>query len=174
MAIVTNNAHVSNAIRLLNKRNSMYLAIGRSNTAWSNENNPPAETATTTDITELVGMKKCETVSLARKLGANEVATGQVVEFEGEKWVLVNEVDAYEEGAYYLYIRTSLRGAELPLGTYRQVAIYTDVELQSGVTTNAVLPSEIANTGVMQFYANRSPMTRTSDILTVESWLVKL
>lgn len=174
MAIVTNQAHVANAIRLLKEREDMYLAIGKGITPWSNENNPPAEDASTTDISELIGMKKCETVSLARKVLQGEEPTGQVVDYEGERWLLVNEQDAYTENAHYLYIKATLRGAELPVGTYRQVGIYTGVEVKDGVTTTAVLPSELDSNGVLQFYANRSPMTRTNDILTIESWLVKL
>lgn len=174
MAIVTNNAHVENAIRFMKQKDNMYLAIGKGTTPWSNENNPPVEDPTTSQLSELIGMKKCDTVSLARKVNVGEEPTGQVVEYDGEKWLLVNEADAYTENAHYVYIKATLRGAELPIGTYRQAGIHTGVQLNDGVSTTAVLPSEIKSQGVLQFYANRSPLTRTNDILTVESWLVKL
>lgn len=173
MAIVTNSAHVDNALRFMNQKDSMYLSIGRSNTPWTVENTPPKEVPETTEITELTGMKKCDTVSLARKVRQDETPTGQVVEYEGEKWLLVNADQAHAEGANYVYIKATLKGAELPVGVYRQAGIQTGVKIRDGVTTTAVLPSEITDKGTLQFYANRPPMSRSVDILTIESWLVK-
>lgn len=173
MAIVTNSAHVDNALRFMKQKDNMYLAIGRSTTPWTVENTPPLEVPETTEIMELTGMKKCDTVSLARKVRQDEIPNGQVVEYEGEKWLLVGADQAQAEGANYVYIKATLRGSELPVGTYRQAGIHTDVQVNDGVTTTAVLPSEIKSKGTLQFYANRPPMSRNVDVLTIESWLVK-
>lgn len=172
MAIVTNNAHVANALRFYNERQSMYLGIARSTTPWSNESVPPAEDPSVTDLIELTGMRKC-TVSLARELGEGESTTKQTVDFRGKTWVLVNDTDAYTEGANFVYVSGAISGSELPLGAYRQAGIFTGVELNEGVTANAVLPNEISSRGILNFYVNRAPQTRTSDVKTIEAFMVK-
>lgn len=172
MATVTKNAHVENALRFYGERQNMYLGIARSTTPWSNENVPPEEDPSVNDLIELVGMRKCN-VSLARELGEGETTTKQTVEFKGKTWVLVNEGDAYTEGATYVYVSGAISGAELPLGTYRQAGIFTKVTVEDGVTASAVLPSQITSRGTLCFYVNRSPQVRTADVKTVESFMVK-
>ena len=174
MAIVTDRAHVASAIRLLGEKESTYVALGKGKTAWNDDKNPPAEVSSTTDISEVIGMKKCSTVSLCRRLGVNEETAREVITYKGAKWVVVPEDLAYAENAHFLYLRATIEGTEIPLGYYRQIGVYTGTLLKSSVTSTGVTPGDIQKKGTLQFYENRQPQNRTASVTTIESFMIEL
>lgn len=174
MAIVTDRAHVASAIRLLGEKEHTYVALGKGKTAWNDDKNPPAEVSSTTDISEVIGMKKCSTVSLCRRLGVNEETAREVITYKGAKWVVVPENLAYAENAHFLYLRATIEGTEIPLGYYRQIGVYTGTSLKHGVTSTGVAPGDINAKGTLQFYENRQPQNRTASVTTIESFMIEL
>ncbi|MCC9083618.1 hypothetical protein LOS22_14345 [Enterococcus faecium] len=57
MAIATNNSRVYASLQLKNKKDSMYLVIGKTS-PWTNEDAPPATDPNTSTLQEVVGYKK--------------------------------------------------------------------------------------------------------------------
>lgn len=173
MAIVTDTAHIDNAVHFYQRRDGVYLALARSNTPWSNEEVPPDEDKTATSLIETYGYKKCD-VNLARPLKEGEdVGVNRTVTFKGKTWVLVEESQAYAEGANYIYIKGEVMGDELPLQSYRQAGIHSGLTLNPNVTSLAVLPTEVNDAGKLLFYVNRKEQKRADDIRNIEAFMVK-
>ncbi|MNH41086.1 hypothetical protein D3C79_1025180 [compost metagenome] len=60
---------------------------------------------------------------------------------------------------------TTLVGDELPLTSYRQIGFYSELELETGVPTNqlVLLPSDVADPGLLEVVDNRKVTHRQSD-----------
>jgi len=173
MAIVTNNAHIASAIRLLHARPTMYLALGKTS-PWTDELNPPQETVDTGSLTELIGIKKVTDVQLCRFVESTEKPTGTTITYQGKTWEFITEANAYKNKTFYLYITTTVDGTDLPLGSYRQVGIITDPVLKAGVTTPSVPASSVTSQGTLHFYENRVAQSRTAEVTVKESFMIEL
>lgn len=171
MSVVTTNSNVESAIALAKKATTTYLALGKK-TAWANDEVPPTPSADATKLEEVIGYKKVSKVSLCRPKKQNETPTYPTVEYNNMTWVLIPENKAYEEKATFVYYEAEVLGTELPLGAYRQVGIHTGVTPNSEVSKTALLPTEISNTGILQFLDNRKPYTRTSEVTIRERFIV--
>lgn len=173
MAIATNNSRVYASLQLRAKEASTYLVIGKTS-AWTNEDAPPQADPNTTTLQEVVGYKKVTKMSLCRPFVEGETTTLPTVTYGAKKYVLVPDAQAYTQKAMMVYIEAEIVGEELPLGTYRQVGIHTDVTPKSGVTKKALLPTEVSSTGVLQFFENRKQQNRTADVTVREKFIVNM
>lgn len=173
MAIATNNSRVYAALQLKNKKDSMYLVIGKTS-AWTNESTPPETDPNTSSLQEVVGYKKVGKVSLCREYAESDGSKYPIINYGSQKFVLISDSDAYTEKAYMVYIETELSGTELPVGTFRQVGLHTDLVPKSGVTKEALLPNEVTNAGILQFFENRQQQNRTADVTIREKFIVTM
>ncbi|AGI11439.1 hypothetical protein QLX41_gp082 [Listeria phage LMTA-94] len=173
MAIATYNAHVYAALNLKSKIDTTFMAIGKT-TAWTDETNPPEPDPNATGLTEVIGYKKLKTMSLCRPQRTGETPTLPTVSYGNKTWVLVPDAQAYTEGAKWLYCEAEFVGDELPVGTYRQVGVFTDLAPKSGVTKPNLLPSEVANVGVLQFFENKQFQNRTPQVTARERFVAEL
>ncbi|AYJ76277.1 hypothetical protein BSP12_091 [Bacillus phage BSP12] len=176
MATSTLYSHIYDAIQLQSKWDNAYLVFGKTS-PWTDDDNPPKEDPNATAIQEIIGYKKVRQFSLARPLKEGEKPTDSpypVVTYNQQSWVLIPVDKAYEEEARWVYIETEIQPEEFELGEYRQVGIHVDLQPANGVAKQNLLPSEVANPGILRFYENRKRQNRTSSVYALEQFLVKL
>lgn len=173
MAIATNNSRVYASLQLKNKKDSMYLVIGKTS-PWTNEDAPPATDPNTSTLQEVVGYKKVSKASLCREYVADDENKYPVISYGTRKFTLIPDEDAYREKAWMVYIESEIVGDELPLGTFRQVGLHTDLVPKTGVDKDALLPSEVTNAGILQFFENRQQQNRTAEITVREKFIVTM
>lgn len=118
MAITTNGAHVSRALDFFNKDN-IYFAIGKS-TAWNEADTPIEPSITDEALQEIIGYKKVETMYMVVQDEVNGT-----ISYRDSKWSVVAPDQAMDRSSKWVYLDTTLRYDELPLGYYRQVGLYT-------------------------------------------------
>ncbi len=87
---------------------------------------------------------------------------------------MIPDEDAYREKAWMVYIESEIVGDELPLGTFRQVGLHTDLVPKTGVDKDALLPSEVTNAGILQFFENRQQQNRTAEITVREKFIITM
>ncbi|AUO79638.1 hypothetical protein BSP10_235 [Bacillus phage BSP10] len=176
MATSTLYSHIYDAIQLQSKWDNAYLVFGKTS-PWTDEDNPPQEDPNAAAIQEIVGYKKVRQFSLARPLEQGEQPTDTpypVVTYNQQQWVLIPVDKAYTEKARWVYIEAEIQPDDFALGEYRQVGIHVDLKPANGVTKQNLLPSEVADPGILRFYENRKRQTRTSSVYALEQFLVKL
>lgn len=176
MAITTLYSNIDAAISLQERMDSTYLVIGKK-TAWTDDDNPPAEVDTTTSLSEVIGYKKLKQLSLARPLAEGEdpeTLRFPVVTYGGKSWALIPKEEAYAESARWLYMEAELYPDDLPLGPYRQKGIHVGVVPHEGITKQSLLPSEVSNPGILKFYENKEPQYRAASVYVLEQFVIKL
>ncbi|AII28433.1 structural protein [Enterococcus phage EF24C] len=173
MAIATNNSRVYASLQLKNKQDSMYLAIGKT-TPWTNEDAPPAPDPTTTTLTEVIGYKKVARVSLCREYLPSDDSKYPVVSYGSRKFTLIPDEDGYKEQAWMVYVEAEITGDELPTGTFRQVGIHTDLVSKASSEKKALLPTDVTDAGILQFFENRQQQNRTSDVILKEKFIITM
>jgi len=159
-------------IQMLDIKNqhTLWIAVGRT-TAWTDEQNPPDEDLTTTDIDEIQGFKKADTVSLCVP-DANGT-----IEFNGQKYRLVDDADAYTEVARYLYISAALRYDQFPVVTFRQTAVYVDTVPAAGYEDNDILVpggGQVSDNGKLYYYYNHPPRYRDASGVDIIEVVIEL
>lgn len=161
MAIITTAGHVDNAIRFFNQSSNMWVGLGKSDSAWSNENVPDPEDSSTTKFTGLLGMRKATDISLAIKVPTGTTGSN-IISYGGETWQLVSASDAQSTGANYVYVSTTIGKDELTSGTYRQVGLFLNPTFKTGVTAVAVTGDNVVSQGTLEMYENRTPLNKTN------------
>lgn len=160
MAIKTERAKVSRALDFFHK--DIYIGIGKSS-AWVDDNNPPAPDPDAAGLEEPIGYRKADKKYLVipydnREVGPNDILIDYV---NGTQWLVIPEENALQEKARYVYIETTILPEDFPLGPYRQVGIFTNLVKQVGVGEKYnLLPSEVADPGILEVLDNRKPSTR--------------
>jgi len=156
-AVTTLISHVSRASDFYSKT-SLYFAIAHPD-PWSDENNPPEPNVTDTDLISIIGYKKVDT-----KYFVVPDSNGTISMIDGT-WSIVNQADIYSKGAKWLYLETTIMPADLPLGTYRQVGLYSSLILADGVSPSKynLLPSEVTYSGILEALDNRQQSNRQSN-----------
>lgn len=157
MAITTVGAHVSRALDFFAKQD-IYFAIGRT-TPWEDDNNPPSPNSDMTSIDEVIGYKKLEASHLVIPDDAGTIS------YRESNWKIVPKDDAYTQKAKWVYIETTIRYDELPLGFYRQIGVYTGLKLKSTTEAGqtALLPDQVEDPGILEIVDNRGPSNRLAD-----------
>jgi len=173
MAKSTLISHIADAIQLQSLVNSSYIAIGKSS-AWPDDSNPPLEDENITSISEIIGYKKVSQFSLARPLASGETTVYPVVTYSSQRYALVPVDKAYEQKARWLYAEASITIDDFPVNQYRQVGLYTGLVPVSGVTKQNLLPSEVANPGILRYFENNEPTYMTSSTTSTEQFLIKI
>jgi len=140
------------------KNNEVFwFAVGRTQTPWDDETNPPVESVDTVFLTEIGGLQRAQTVSLCYP------DPNGAIEFRGQRYSLVSDERAYDYDSRYLYCSTLLKFDEFPLVTFRQFGLYVGVVPISGDEDRSVLlPGQIADYGKLIGYVNHPPVIRTA------------
>jgi len=134
-----------------------WFLVARTQTPWTDENNPPSESINTSSLSEVGGYQKAETVSLCK-----EDPNGSI-EFQGQKYSLVTDANAYDEGARWIYASTVLKFDVFPVVTFRQFGITVDLIPTSGhENDNVLLPNQVSDPGKLLAYVNHPPIIRTA------------
>lgn len=167
MATATINAYVSAALDLVNST-GLYLALGRT-TPWENEQLPPVTEEGINQLEELVGFKRMSRVSICRPLLEGETTNLPTVEYKGNTWFLIDNANAYEEEAYYVYMEATVSETDLPPSEYRQVGVYTNVPWEA-----VTAPVEEGAKGTLYYYDNRERFNRTEDVTVTEKFILNL
>lgn len=173
MAVTTTKAHVNIALYLKSKISSTYLGIGGSK-PWDDEENPPAPDRSTVALTDPIGYKKVNLVSLCKRVPSDEDASHNTVNYRGEIWELVPDEEAHKKEATHIYFETKILGAELPAGEYRQVGIFTDLEPTEDLSKPVLMPEEVEDVGTLEFFENRQRQNRTKETNIVERFIISV
>lgn len=173
MAIITRTATIQAGLSYLNKGNTTYVAIGKK-TAWPNESAVPAENEDTRALQEVIGYKKVSNLSFCRELAAEETSSYPTVTYKGKSFILVPTDKAYQENVTGVYFEAQLNPEDFPLGTYRQVGVFQDLQPKSGVNKQALLPSEVQSAGNLILYANKQQLNRTEDSKVTERFVLTI
>lgn len=164
MAIATTLSHVSRALDFFNTA-SIYFAIGKS-TPWEdpenpeiNDDNPPEPNVDDSDLQEIIGFKRVESIYMVVPDDSGEII------YRDTRWKAIPADQAKAKGAKWVYIESTIRYDELPLGRYRQVGVYTNIKLKSGVSPSKfnLLPSEVEDHGLLEVIDNRTDSNRQID-----------
>lgn len=171
LPVTTIAGHTSRAISFY-ELNHIYFGIGKTS-AWDGETNDgftvplPSPSATTLD--ELVGMKLCSTKAIVYPDD-----DGTIV-YRTQTWRKVTPEDAIKLGAHWVYIEATIDYDELPAVSYREIGVFTRVQLNDGVASNksVLLPSDIKDTGILEVIDQRKVITRNEDSRDTFSMIIE-
>jgi len=140
------------------KNNEVFwFVVGRIQTPWDDERDPPVESTDTVFLTEICGLQRAQVVSLCYP------DPNGTIEFRGQRYSLVSDDRAYDYDSRYLYCSTLLKFDEFPLVTFRQFGVCVGVVPTSGNEYKSVLLSdEVAEWGKLIGYVNHSPIGRSA------------
>ena len=172
LPITTTAGHVSRAI-LFQQMPYIYFGLGKS-TPWEGETyadehdgknedgsdfSAPLPNVDTTELDELIGMKRCDVKALV--VPDDE---GTVV-YRDRTWRKISAEEAINLKAHWVYIEASVYYDELPARAYRQIGVFSMVKLKEGVAENksVLLPEDIENTGILEVLDQRKVVTRNED-----------
>lgn len=168
MPTATIQSYVENALRIREQFNETYLALGRTS-RWENENIPPVPDEHVTDLQELIGFKRMDTVSLCKPIQEGESTRYPTVNYRGTRWALIPDDKAHEQEAYHIYFSCRVAENDLPSGEYRQVGVYTNIKSDK----NILLPGDSDLQGrTLFFYDNRERFNRTDRVTVTETFVV--
>jgi len=135
----------------------IWFIVGRTQTPWEDEQNPPEESVDTVMLEEIGGAIKAQTVSLCYP------DPNGTIEFRGERYSLVDDANAYNYDSRYLYCSAMLKFDEFPVVTFRQYGVTVGLVPTSGNEGKSVLwPEEVADFGKLIGYVNHPPIIRTA------------
>lgn len=132
---------------------TFWVAIGRTDTEWTDEEDPPTVSPGTADLDEPLVYVKAQSVHLCViDLSAYDVQVA------GVGYRFVNDVDAYTESARFLYVAATLDAdAGMPAEAYRQKAVYSNLVPVAGHDSDAWLaPENVDDTGPIWVLANKT------------------
>ncbi|WP_099321085.1 hypothetical protein [Anaerococcus sp. Marseille-P3625] len=160
LPIITNTAHCSRALSLLEQGN-IFIGLGRTS-PWENENKdgfvPPEPNLDAENLDELVGMKKADRVSMVIPDESGEIEYAKI------KFKTLTKEEALKLKSRWVLIESTIYFDELPPVTYRQIGIFSRVTPKNGNENKRILlPEDIEDVGVLEVIANRKVTTRQSD-----------
>lgn len=173
LAVTTTRAHVNIALYLMDKINTTYLGIGKP-TEWDDDENPPVPNESINKLTETIGYKKIQKMSLCKHVENEESTEYPTVTYMGQVWALIPRELAYDEEATHVFFETRIQGGDFPPGPYRQVGIFTGLKPEDENNRNkpVLLPHEVKDRGTLEFYDNRPHQNRTADTTLIERFIV--
>ena len=160
LPIITNTAHCSRALSLLEQGN-IFVGIGRTS-PWENEMDegfvPPEPNLDAENLDELIGMKKADRVSMVMPDEFGDIEYAQI------KFKTLTKEEALRKKARWVLIESTIYFEELPPVAYRQVGIFSRVKPVNGKeNSNILFPKDIEDVGILEVIANRKITTRQSD-----------
>jgi hypothetical protein len=142
---------------------SKYILIGRTS-PWTNELIPPQPTGDETSLDELIGGKLVQAQWYVKMLTdpTNEEKTTGVY-YKGHYYFRTTDpAVAVTKGCTDVMLYVGLDRDELPLETFRQVGVQTQVQ-HSASTITADQFNSITEKGNLEIIENRKPQTRADD-----------
>jgi hypothetical protein len=134
-----------------------WFVVGRTQTPWNDESNPPVESVDTVSLTEIGGLQKAEVVSLCYPDPEG------AIEFRGQRYSLVSDDHAYDYDSRFLYCSTLLKFDTFPLVTFRQFGVQVGVVPRVGYEgSNVLTPDQVQDYGKLIGYVNHPPVIRTA------------
>lgn len=160
LPIITNTAHCSRALALLEQGN-IFIGIGRTS-PWEGENEegfvPPEPNMDAENLDELIGMKRADRVSMVMPDELGDIEYAQV------KFKTLTKDEALKLKSRWVLIESKIYFEELPPVSYRQIGIFSRVKPVNGKENSKVLlPRDIDDVGILEVLANRKVTTRQSD-----------
>lgn len=166
--VATYKSHVSRAWAFYQDTPNIMFAIGRT-TAWDNENNPPPPVLDKDELDEVIGYKRFGTMKFVIPDSEG------LITVDGVRWTEVT-VDpgipddtiykaALRENSRWVYVETILEPEDFTGQTYRQIGLYSRIELDEGVSESEeiYIPAQIEDHGILEVYQNRRPIYRQID-----------
>lgn len=170
LATTTLKASVSAALDLRDKSaGKAYIAIGRI-TPWDKETSPPQPDYKAEDIEEIIGFKKVDTIQLVAPINESNTIATNIVNFDGMRWEIIQDKDALEREAVYVYYSTTLDNSDFGNAEYRQVGLYLNTVPTENKTT--LLPEDVENNGDLYFVSNRVPQVLGDSIRVQENFVI--
>lgn len=156
-AVLTVQQRVLNALNTKNESN-LYLGIGRT-TVWDDENNPDVPSTLSTEITELIYIKK---ISVKRLVISD--SSDPDVTVSGNGYSYVDDADAYDQQAYRLYLSVQVDYDDIaPSDTdFRQIGVLLNPKDSGGsnLTDVEYLAASVSDQGELLYLDNRMVITR--------------
>lgn len=182
LPVTTTAGHVSRAI-LFQQLPSIYFGLGRTS-PWPGEIyalehdgmnedgkewSAPLPSVDTTELDELIGMKRVDTKTLVYPDD-----DGTVV-YRDRTWRKISADEAITLGAHWVYLEAQVFYDELPATAYRQIGIHSMVKLADGVPANKsiLLPDDIVNQGILEVLDQRKVVTRNEDSKDTFSMIIE-
>ena len=171
LPITTTAGHVSRAISFFELPN-VYFALGRTS-PWDGENeedfSAPLPSVETTELDELIGMKRVDVKSLVYPDDEGTVI------YRDQAWRKISAEEAIKLGAHWVYIEASILYDELPATAYRQIGVFSRVKLNEDMSSNPsiLLPEDISNVGVLEILDQRKVVTRNEDSRDTFSMIIE-
>ena len=193
LPIATTIGHVSRAVAFNNQ--TLYLGLGRTE-PWENENGddiiPPIPNVSSGKVThnadgtftidgfdDLIGMKR-----ITKQYLVYPDEDGDIV-YRNRTWSKCNTLqEAREHEAHYVYLETNINYDELPCVDYRCIGIFSSVQVHEGVTSDAIVPTDISDVdnpiygiddpGALEILDNRRVVTRADDSRDSFSMIIEL
>jgi len=159
MSIITKGAHINRALHFYNEP-SIYYCIGKS-TPWPDEENPPAPDPNVSQVDEIIGFKKVE----MKHLVVPDEVNG-TIRYRELMWRIVVPGAVFTEGCRWVFISTEISDSDLPLGSYRQVGVYSGLQVDASVLPGKynLLPEEVVSPGVLEIIDYKGePVNRQID-----------
>lgn len=176
LPVTTIMGHVSRAISFYELQN-IYFAIGRT-TPWPGEleaaalktdYSVPLPSIEATTVDELIGMKRVSTKSLV-----TPDQDGTVI-YRDKVWRRITPEEAIRLKAHWVYLEASIYYDELPDTNYRQIGVYSRVQIKDGIAPlkQVILPEEIEDTGILEILDCRKVVTRNEDSKDTFSMIIE-
>lgn len=135
------------------KGQTLWIGVGRT-TEWDDENNPDDVSPTAEDIEEAVVFVKASTSLVKRVDSGEDLLVG------GVKFDLVDDGDAYDDNAHFVYVYATLDGPTMSYGDYRQKGIFVGLTPAAGHESDTWLdPTNVDDVGVLLYIANKEVVT---------------
>lgn len=166
LPVATTVGHVSRAI-LFQQLPYIYFGLGRTS-PWEGELeaaetgqefSAPFPSVDATSIDELIGMKRVDIKSLVVPDD-----DGTIV-YRDRVWRRVSTEEALTLKAHWVYLEASIYYDELPARAYRQIGVFSMVQLNDGVPENKaiLLPEDIKHQGILEILDQRKVVNRNED-----------
>lgn len=162
-AAVTVKSRQRRMIDFYNLDGSKYILIGRTS-AWQNELLPPMPTGDETSLDELIGGKLVQNQWYVKMLNdPTQEQKDAGVYYKGLYYYKTTDTaTAISEGCTGVMLYVGLDRDELPLETYRQVGVQTQVQHSAEIISASQFEA-IADKGILEIIENRKPQTRAED-----------
>lgn len=158
------------------KEKALWIAFAGITTPWPDDDNPPTPGPGETDVTEPLVYVKAAVKQIVKPVtqGAWEAIPADQrvpLPLNGIYYAYVDDADAYDEYARWIYVRGSLNPAASghPTGTFRMVRVLSGLTPAAGHEgAEWLLSANVADRGKLRWGDNLSAVTvTTSNLFTV-------
>lgn len=171
LPVTTTVGHASRAISFFELSN-VYFGLGKI-TPWEGESEPdfsaPLPSVEARELDELIGMKRVDVKSLVYPDDEGTVI------YRDQTWRKISTEEAIKLGAHWVYIEASVMYDELPATAYRQIGVFSRVQLNEGVpeSKSVLLPEDIKSVGILEVFDQRKVVTRNEDSKDTFSMIIE-